>query len=301
MRHGGGNIYIMNSAKVEMTDGIIRNGKATNGSGANVLIRIGTFTMSGGSITNELTGLTCEFGGNVATTDTGAKFVMNGGTVSGGVANRGGGNLAIVMNGGTIEIGGDAVVTGGSSKQGGNIYANANHAVDIKGAAAPVLKISGGTISDGTAAEKGGNVYLGSGTGFHPTVPATMTMTGGTITGGHINVSSVSGGGVCVEDGAVLTVSGEVVIHGNTAKANDHGETKSDVCFTTKTNYLRIAEPGLSGNAMIGLRGQDRGLQYTSSGAHVTADILQHLDYFSPRHQLYFDTEKGYVSLRAPQ
>lgn len=144
---GGGSVYLNNRSTFTMYDGTIRDGKVyamKNGDsyawgiGGNIDVRSdATFIMEGGEI---LDGFAEKEGGNVYLSNDNAKFIMNDGVISGGSTS--------IKNG-----------------KGGNVYI----AVKCN------FEMNGGEIKDGTVVEAGGGNVM---------VYGTLTMNGGKISGG---------------------------------------------------------------------------------------------------------------------
>ena len=138
----------------------------------------GTGRITGGYSTGDGGGV-CAFG----------TFIMEGGTISGNSANRGGVyvgvNQTFTMSGGTI--------TGNTASNGGGVYVNGS------------FIMNGGTITSNTASNNGGGVSVNGN--------ATFNMESGTITG---NSTTRYGGGVYVHtDGTFIMEGGTIT--GNTA------------------------------------------------------------------------------------
>ena len=212
--YNGGNIRVNNSyATLNIgtegsTEGpIIENGKTTGGSsggnGGNIsnagTVNIYSGTISGGTATIT-TSAQYAYGGNIYSTKT---LNIYGGTITDGDAYRGG-NIYVQ---GTLEISGGVItkgVTKGIAKyhteaHGGNIYQE-------KG----TFTMTGGTVSEGNAEHNGGNAVIcgtfdmtggemlnGQGTSggnIRINASGTMTLDGGTVTGGKARSLSVAGG-----------------------------------------------------------------------------------------------------------
>lgn len=206
----GATVYVLSGACSLGAEGKIVGGTATNAGGA--VMNKGEFTMSGGIIE----------GGTAANTAGAVRndknFTMTDGQIIGGTANYEGGTIyntsVFTMENGSIQAAdadkcanyGGAVlnhtdatftisggtITGGKVKEDGSaIYNRA------------VLNISGGTIN-GSIAENGGCVYNAD--------TGTITLSGGTIAGGNVNVE----GGAVYNAGTVTMTAG--TISGGTAK-----------------------------------------------------------------------------------
>ena len=144
---GGGSVYLNARATFTMYDGTIRDGKVYamhNGTiyawgiGGNIDVRNNaTFIMEGGKIIN---GFAEKEGGNVYLSNPNAKFIMKGGEISGGSTS--------IKNG-----------------KGGNVYIGAKCDFEMHD----------GEIKNGTVVEAGGGNVM---------VYGTLTMSGGKISGG---------------------------------------------------------------------------------------------------------------------
>ena len=165
----GGNIYATGSATITMTGGSITDGNAT-GNGGNIYLTSANtkFIMNSGSISGGVAGSEAS-GGNVYV-DLGAEMNVAGGTVTGGQAKTGGN---IYVNGSKLKIAGD--ITNGTAYYYGNIYAN-NSTVEMTGGS-----ISGGILTSGGYYE---NIAL-AGT-------SEMTWSGGIITPGTGSMSGLT-------------------------------------------------------------------------------------------------------------
>ena len=171
----GGNIYLLSGAQVTMNGGTVTGGqviaKNNGGSGysggGNIAQGHSTqFTLNSGTISNgtccnnQAAESTYVVGGNVFlygvsgnTTTKRASFIMNGGTVTDG-----------------MNVGG---ASGNNGKRRGGNFGMVTYAY---------LEINGGTVSNGTA-YRGANIDVTS-------TNCGILMTGGTITGGTVGVTS---------------------------------------------------------------------------------------------------------------
>ncbi len=256
--------------------GLIRNGVASS------FLYIFGGTLDGNGHTANFGGTLYQWSGTVN---------MYGGTIIGAKAQKAGGG-AVFMEDGTAVFnmyGGE--ITGGTADNSvtyGNDYdarcGGGN--VNVFGETT-TFNMFGGKITKGTS-PKGGNVI----------VNGVFNMTGGEITEGHLTTSNPHGGGLFLNNAtnSALNVSGEVRITGNTAEDNGKGETKNDVCLP-KGKIVNILDGGLSGNAVIGLRGMAVGQQFTST--NVTADDLKYFDYFTTRYNVIFDAENSWITIEA--
>jgi uncharacterized repeat protein (TIGR02543 family) len=139
----GGGVAVAGGGTFTMSGGEISDN--TSGAGGGVYVS-GTFTMSGGTISDNI----AYYGGGIYFVD--GMFTMSEGTISDNIAYYGGGgvdvsNKTFTMSGGTIN--GNTVSDGGGG--GVDIYSG-------------TLMMSGGTISGNTASKWGGGVYVYNGT-----------------------------------------------------------------------------------------------------------------------------------------
>ena len=163
------------------------------GYGAGVFVNSGaTFIMEGGTITNNSAG----YGGGVYVAGT---FTMNGGTITNNAAtvSSGSGGAGVYVKDGTFTMNGGTISENTSGGDGGGVYVYSG-----------TFNMTGGTISENTADNRmGGGVYVKGGT---------FAMSGGSITG---NTASSAGGGVYVTSSGTKFTMSDGVISGNTAKA----------------------------------------------------------------------------------
>jgi len=141
-----------------------------------------TFHMFDGEIKD------CRAGGNrVISVNGGSKFIMDGGTISGCTADKGGGlyadNSIVTINNGTIS--------GCKARMGagGGLYATNQSTITIKD----------GTIS-GCEAGAGGGLYVDG---------STVTISGGTISGCEAAINE--GGGLYATNSSEITISGGTI------------------------------------------------------------------------------------------
>ena len=168
----------------------------SQGEGGAVRIKSGTFTMNGGTITEN----SAYAGGGVMVYN--GTFIMNGGTItensatgaaSAEIPGGGGGvlvanNSTMTMTGGTISKNSSANVGGGIALGGGE--SNAYVSYDSH----PVLTMTGGTITGNTSAKEGGGIFV--------QCNSTATITAGAITYNESkNGNAFSGGGIYVNGG----------------------------------------------------------------------------------------------------
>ncbi|EPF30475.1 hypothetical protein HMPREF9194_00792 [Treponema maltophilum ATCC 51939] len=212
----GGAISVRESGSVSMESGfLMRNTVSSLGGGVLVdnsaSFTSVSFTMTGGEIKNN----TGQSGGGGVFVHRGT-FTLSGGTIESNTADAG-------KNGGGIYVDstGKLFITGGSIKlnkttkngsdigKGGGVY--------VDGSSKVTLVMSGGSI-EGNEAGKNGSTYEGSGGGVHID-RGTFTMTGGEIKTNNAK----NGGGVALDKGGTLELSGSGEISGNTAENNGLG------------------------------------------------------------------------------
>ncbi|MBE6981515.1 MAG: hypothetical protein E7437_04235 [Ruminococcaceae bacterium] len=225
----GGNIYVSNAA-LSITGGTISGGTAAN-HGGGIYVHSGEFTLSGGTVQN------CQAaaGGGGVFVASAATFTMTGGTVRNCQAVYGG-NLFVYgttadISGGTISGG---VSTNQDSSAGGNINVEKKDDTYVG-----TLNLSGTAVVTGGQATNsdGGNIFINR---------ATMTMTGGTISGGLAEgeKNAKHGGAICVADGS-LNISGGTV---SGCVASSHGGG----IYATENAAVTISGGTFTGNKSTG-------------------------------------------------
>jgi len=168
----GAGVHVSSYGQFYMYDGLISGNRATaTGSYAGGVYANGTMEMNGGEISGNIAnyagGVYLNFGGNT--------FLMNGGKISG--------NTAISGSGGGVY----AMATSNSNSQ---------------------FTMNGGEISGNTASAYGGGIYRPS------SFPSrNVTLNGGVICGN----TAISGGGVYTADYSQLVSAAAVVFYGNKA------------------------------------------------------------------------------------
>ncbi|MBR5570997.1 MAG: hypothetical protein IKW10_08940 [Oscillospiraceae bacterium] len=217
-KNAGHTLYIGSKSDTRLYGGEITSAFTEASVGGPVGVS-GKFHMVGGKIT----GLseTTKNGGAIVLNDS-ANVTIWGGVITGGKAALGG---AIASDGEDqkITVRGDAVISGGSATQGGNIYSAGTlivntQAVISDGVAtkeggniyAAKFTMVDGTISGGTSASYGGSIYIAG----------NSTISGGSIENGLSTSTSRSGGNICVANKATLTITGGEISGG---KANEGG------------------------------------------------------------------------------
>lgn len=229
--NNGGNIHLNIGATVEMSGGTISGGE-TPAYGGSVMLNAGTFTMTGGTITGgKANG---SHGGNILVNGS-ANLVLKGGTISDGYAKTSGGNLSVNTTG-AVTLDGTTISGGTSGTNGGNIWINA----------VSEFKIVSGEIAGGSSVT-GGSIYQAG---------ATVTMTGGTITGGK--ATSGSGGNIRINNGT-FTMSGGTIEKGYSL---DHGGNVTIIGGTVK----------LQGGTITDGSGKNGGNMSINTGGTVEID-----------------------------
>lgn len=191
----GGAVYVRGTGT--MYDGCtITNVTALNGANGIVVTGDGSFTMKGGSVSdNVIDGLYTVSGGGVCLNDN-AVFTMNGGEIRNNVANGNAGGVYISksavmnLNGGIIAE--NKLIDGGTL--GGGIYC------------AGTLNMAGGSVENNTAKESGGGIYIAETGNVH-------------VTGGSIANNAASGKEQYMGGGAIYN-SGSLVLDGGSLSDN---------------------------------------------------------------------------------
>lgn len=206
--NGAGGVY--NRAVFNFSDGLIDRNNAPAGAGV-YTGGTATFTMSGGTISNNAASATDGSGGGICATGT---FSMTGGTISGNSALLGGG---IYSSGAASMSGTMATITGNSASYGGGLYVFNN-----------VFTMSGGSITANTATNGGGGVLISSDINSETgaITIGSFAMSGGSISantaspGGGVLVSSVMDASSVSHD-AVFDISDDALIPAGTDGKND--------------------------------------------------------------------------------
>lgn len=231
---GGGTVYIFAGSLTVADQAQIRGGSTTGTvSGGNIFLRWGSgaaMTVNGGTVSGgtaganaagecgnihvgyqatltindgNITGGRGKNGGNIGSY---GNIVMNGGSISGGIASGYGGNVSLYMDTetnlpATLTVNGGSIVDG-SAAYGGNIRMGKNCTVTL----------AGGTVSGGTASANGGNIWVGNAvTKNGTTCYCTLNLQSGTVSGG----TATLGSGVYAAATAVIEDSGNVIVADN--------------------------------------------------------------------------------------
>ena len=192
----GGTINVENGGTLILHSGRIAGG-TTAANGGNIYSN-GLVKLLGGTVE----GGTALKGGNVFNYNKG-EFLLEGGTITGGMTPGDNGNGGNIYTTGKMTIKRGTVENGTSGEHGGNIYC----------AGASVNAFYGGTISGGVISEgtkdifgHGGNIYVtGKDTQFH--------FYGGTVTGGQ-NLSGGRGGNIVFNSGVQGYIYGGTIENG---------------------------------------------------------------------------------------
>ena len=202
-----------------------------------------TFHMFDGEIKD------CRAGGNrVISVNGGSKFIMDGGTISGCTADKGGGlyadNSIVTINNGTIS--------GCKARMGagGGLYATNQSTITIKD----------GTIS-GCEAGAGGGLYVDG---------STVTISGGTISGCEAAINE--GGGLYATNSSTITIKNGTI---SGCRAVDNG------CglYATNSSEITISGGTISGcKAWSSGKGNGGGLYANHSTIKITGGTISGCD-----------------------
>lgn len=218
----GGAVYLESNATFNMTGGVIENNTAT--SGGAVYAVSSAINISGGTISNN----TASSQGGALYAKTSSTITISGGTISGNYASYGGvcyatSNSTVTMTGGTLS-GNEAKNYAGAlyisqatlSLEGGVIENNTAKNATVCIGSYSTATFSGATIANNTAAQNAGGVFIYD--------DATLTMTGGAITGNTANTSGgpYTGGAIYMYYGSKATLSGGE-ISGNAVEGGGYG------------------------------------------------------------------------------
>jgi len=247
------------------------NSTVTSNYSSGVEVNGGTFTMSGGTISDNNIGV-YFYGNNSRNT-----FTMSGGTISG---NR---SYGVSIKSGTFTM------------KGGAISGNRNSGVSVinwEGSPSieSIFLMEGGTISDNTADagdDKGGGVYVGS---YKDGLSGTFNMNGGTISG---NKAKYNGGGVYIGRGEFTMKGGTIsdntatwtgggvyieswssfVMHDGTISGNTSSGNGGGVYNTGSYSGFTMSGGTISGNTAISGGGVYVDYSFTMSGGTISGNI----------------------------
>ena len=218
----GGGVYVSNNGTFTMNGGTITNNKADIGGG--VYVNGGTFTMNGGTISNNTSSGgygKLSFGGAGVYVEKSGNFIMNNtASVTGNTIGYGStGGAGVYVNGGTFEMHNSASVkdntaNNSSGSSGGGVYVNGGTFKMHNNAS-----VTGNTATNGTL--NGAGVYV-SGSGNDTfTMNDNASVTGNTAKGDKTGDNG-HGGGVYVDSGT-FNMNGSASVTNNNAAAQSYG------------------------------------------------------------------------------
>jgi uncharacterized repeat protein (TIGR02543 family) len=221
----GGGVAVSSGGTFTMSGGEISNNSSYSGGGV-YMAGSGTFTMSGGAISSN----TSYRGGGVYV-DSSGTFRMSGGEISNNSSSSSGGGVAVSSDGTFTMNDGEISGNTSSSSSGGGVYV------------AGTFTMNDGEISGNRASSSsgGGGVY----------VVGTFTMNDGEISG---NRASSYGGGVYVAGSGTFTMSGGA-ISSNTSYRGGGVYVASSAAFIKQSGgiiYGLDADSGLKNTASSG-------------------------------------------------
>ncbi len=271
-----GAILLQGGAEFNLYSGTLRSATEDILAGSGGIIYMShaatTVNMYGGTIQ----GNSAAYGGAVFIEN--GTFNMFSGTVTGGSATKHGGNFFIKS--GKLNVTGGLITGGQATEMGGNIAGLNDAVVAITGAAA---------ITDGTATS-GGNIYISQEKGDTSGKLPSLTVTGGTISGGRL----VSGKGSNIQccRGAVVTISGGKIA-GDVVIGDDLDGFVHSLSITGKP----IIGKGITGGLDLGGRKIDPTLLHpdariTISGTGVFTEVLTNPADYLGVFQTYSDDQK---------
>ena len=218
----GGALYCATAVEINSADVDISGNTSDNDGGGIYQSTDSTFTMSGGTISN-----------NTATTGNGGgiwanNIAITGGSFSDNKAENGTGGAIHTKTSSRVTIEGENTSFNNNvAKRGGAVYDQAAS-----------FTMSAGSMTDNTATEKGGAVYVAAGCSF-------------TMGGGRISGNSSPEGAISTGSGAVLNFSGNASVTGNT-NGNDSETVIMNVFLGYHSNTI-INASGLTGADHIGV------------------------------------------------
>ena len=236
--NGGGGLY-NEGGTMTVTDATVSGNRATgaSGSGGGVLVAGGSFTASGGAISentaNRAGGGIEVASGTVTLSD--VDFTAN---ETGDAPGNGG---ALHVTNGTVTATDGTVSGNTAAAEGGGFWNNAGFTMTVTG-----TTFSGNTASGDMASNGGGGLYNNGGT---------LVLNDVTVDENTADGTSGSGGGV-LTNGGTLTVDGGT-ISGNTANRagggiEDAGGVVTLTDVTVSGNFIDVAAPGNGGGLHSG-------------------------------------------------
>jgi len=246
----GGNLYIGESGRLEMTGGTLESGFAAD-LGGNIYFAYNSKgnKIEGGKL---LTG-NARTGGNIYA-DNSSELTISGGNITGGTATSEkdehlctGGNLAVGRSSNVTVSGG--TIADGKAEDGGNIHVSGTESTEAGADGTGVLTVTGtASITGGTATGNGGNIYAN--------VYSAIELSGGSVSGGTATYGY--GGNIYVYKNASFTVSGDAGITGGEARDGGSiclcdGEAGAYATFEmTGGKITEGTATGQGGNVFIG-------------------------------------------------
>ena len=235
--NGGGGFYSEGStATINDTEFAGNSATGASGSGGNVLVNGGSFTMTGGELTG---GTSNRAGGGIEVAA--GQATLNGVSVTGNNAGASPGN------GGGLHAGGNTTVT-----VNGGVYSR-NTAVEGGGLwTADVLNVSGGTVIDGNVATSDDDAAFEGGGGLF-NQGGTMTVDGATIsnntaTGNGGPGGAGSGGGAFNNGMGTLAISNSTFSKNSSARAGGGLEVNGGTVRLTGVDFRENATGPAPGN-----------------------------------------------------
>ena len=213
------------NSQVDLYSGKVASTMATShndGIGGAVRVKKGTFNMHGGAIIDGYN----TYGGAIAV-DPGATVNLNGGTISGTSAQRGGAVFAYGANA-TVNVDGATIQDCFATNRCGGIHVTTAD----KGSTAAnpaTLNFKSGTIKNcyvakGSTTAFGGNIYFEFSGG---TISGGIIQDGGKPSNAATEYTNASGGNICVRAGnnnnVVVEISGDTLISGGQANNSNGG------------------------------------------------------------------------------
>jgi hypothetical protein len=250
---GTGQMFRVSGGTLRLGANVTLAGVAANSGGALAKVESGgTLIMETGSKISGNTN-TVAYGeaGGVLVAGAGAKFVMNGGEISGNTARYGGG--VIVYTSGTFVMTGGEI-TGNTAKVASGSGSDANGGGVWLGGQGAAFVMSGGSIN-GNKAQSGGGVYGNGGDGTFTmsgsaVIEDNEATAGGTGTAGP-TPPAYSGGGVYVR--GTFVMKDTAVIKGNTAAGKGGGVYIVNTGAIDKTGgTINGSEAGEGANSATG-------------------------------------------------
>ena len=180
-------IFVTGVGHLTLSGGTITGNRG--GQGGAVYVNNSTFTMTGGSITNNQVADNKNGGGVLiaSNNNVSSTFNMSGGTISGNSAAEGGG---VFVSSGTFNMTGGTISGNTATTEGGGVKISGSNGV---------FTMTGGTITNNSA-PKGGGVMLNNGT-FN--ISDTPTIAGNT----NGNANTPAANNVYLANGKLITIS----------------------------------------------------------------------------------------------